>query len=224
MAKTVGDLFIRVTAKDQQFKKQMRGVRQTIGGVGTSVGRLAGLFGMAFGAGAALSFAIKAASKYSGVFVKQMSKLRVDMLRIEMSVARAFGPVFAAMIKDFRAWVGMTAEGEANMQGIADSTHALYGVIKLALAPFIKLFEILAAIGGSEAVYRTVGKLNPKFRATMQREAIAGQGMTREELDTAQSNAGIRAAAADPYSDDKLTTQLMVDKLAEIAQNTRGPA
>lgn len=221
MAKTVGDLFIRVTAKDQQFKKQMRGVRQTIGGVGTSVGRLAGLFGVAFGAGAALSFAMKAASKYSGVFVQQMSRLRMDMLRIEIAMGKAFGPVFAEMIEDFREWVGLTGDGEANLSDAAEAMVSLVEIAKAVWYWFDLIYQLGGVIGG---LFLKLAEALGLMEYSADQAAMA-KPMTREELRVAQDRANVDAYQMLPGEQGNRTVRPgdLAGVLERIEQNTRGP-
>tara|TARA_R110002020_G_scaffold328050_1_gene543993 strand:- start:301 stop:966 length:666 start_codon:yes stop_codon:yes gene_type:complete len=220
MAKTVGDLFIRVTAKDQQFKKQMRSVRHTIGGVGTSVARMAGLFGVAFGAGAAISFAMKSASKYSGVFVRQMSKLRVDMLRIEIAMGKAFGPVFAELIEDFREWAGLTGEGETNLSDAAENMRSLIRIAEAVYYWFNLIYKIGEALGG---LFLKLAEAMGLMEYSADQKAM-GKGMTREELNTAQGQfMDLPDRRFNPYQDQQKISSQMEAVLLRIEQNTRGP-
>lgn len=190
MARTVGDLFIRVTAKDSQFKKQMGGVRKSIGQVGSSVGRLTGLFGMAFGAASGLAFVLQGASKYSGVFVQQMSLLKRDILLIQIAMGKAFGPLFAEILEDFRSLIGMTDEGKANLNVMADTIGALYRAIKKILAPVKWLFDLLAKIGGSQFVYDIGTTIRPASAKTQAQARKNRQGMTPEQLKNLQMTSG----------------------------------
>lgn len=228
MARTVGDLFIRVTAKDQQFKKQMRGVRASIGSVGSSVGRMAGLFGIAFGGAAALGFALKAASKYSGVFVQEFARFRVDMVKIKIAAGKAFGPVFANILKDIRGMTGETQSWDDVMHTLAETAQSLYDIFKALTIPFKLLYKLGEQIGNIfTPILEAFAVVGPWAGIAEQRKQY-GKGMTREDL-TGQQTHGASStnfATGEGYGgpmeeNNKISAQML--KVLERIEQTGTP-
>jgi len=134
MATTIGDLFVRVTAKDQQFNQKMRGVKKTVGSVGGSIGRMAGMFGLALGPAAAIGATLALAVKYSGQASRSAALLGAEWTRTSIAIGQGFGEVWSLILDDVRALVELLNDSELWStigEAFADAYKGLKSIIDL---------------------------------------------------------------------------------------------
>lgn len=144
---TVGDLFVRVTAKDANFQRSMRNVQGSISRVSNSVSRMAGVFGVAFGMGALVSKTIESAAKYSAVFSKEMALANRDAQLFWIAAGQGIGPAFAEITKEIRAAFGTTEQWRDTFAELGDYALAFVDLMKIGTITLRANFKILKEIG-----------------------------------------------------------------------------
>ena len=221
MAKTVGDLFIRVTAKDQQFQKGMRRVQGSIKSTVGVASRLAGVFGMAFGVASLISKTIESSAKYSGEFAKQMAKMTYQSQMFWMAAGKQMGPVFAEILEDFNKMVFAGASWTAIWAEVASYARELYTVLKPIIWFLNAQQKGLKILG--EGIAEPVTK-----RIMFEERKRHARGLTREQLKAMQQTQD------DTYGNPFAVEQQRHGKrgpeaykhlevLKQIANNTEGP-
>lgn len=144
---TVGDLFVRVTAKDANFQRSMRNVQGSISRVTNSVGRMAGVFGVAFGMGALVSKTIESAAKYSAVFAKEMQLATRDAQLFWIAAGQGIGPAFADISREIRSAFGTTEQWRDTWAEIGDYARAFVDLVKIGSLQIRTTFRVLKYIG-----------------------------------------------------------------------------
>tara|TARA_R100001463_G_scaffold23670_2_gene56574 strand:- start:2995 stop:3573 length:579 start_codon:yes stop_codon:yes gene_type:complete len=168
MATTIGDLFVRVTAKDQKFNQKMRGVKKTVGGVGSSIGRMAGMFGLALGPAAAIGGTLMLATKYSGQAARSAALLGAEWQKAAIGIGQGFGEIWSMILDDVTELVKWLNDSGV-WETIGNAFRDAYKWLK-------EIVDTLAQFFGGEMAAK--------------QEQMATQGITRGQLDTLQAEAG----------------------------------
>ena len=182
---TIGDLFIRVTAKDQNFHRSMSKVQRSVRNVTGSVAKMAGTFGATLSIGAALAATLKAVATYSGEYAAAMAKVQIGMMRFWLAVGKNLGPVFAKLVDDARVFFGEFVGLDA-VVSVLKVIAEVADVVRVAFKALA--FLIAETLSGAS---RVVGFLNPitgfmRMQNKQNRRAL-GMGMNPQQLQTMQS-------------------------------------
>jgi len=226
---TIGDLFIRVTAKDQNFHRSMSKVQRSVRNVTGSVAKMAGTFGATLGTGAMLAGVMKAVSTYSGEFAAAMARVQVAMTQFWIVVGKHLGPVFAQLVDDarkfFEQFVGMDAIVSV-LQLITEAAQVMrftFGSLPSDLAnafqliskiiakvsPFIRFMEMVNT-RNRNALSKGI---NPEQLAVMQADGTAADSRFGGNLINSIPGAGSTAAADRIVLELRTLGKIMVRKL-----------
>lgn len=220
MAKTVGDLFIRVTAKDQQFQKGMRRVQGSIKSTVGVASRLAGVFGMAFGVASLISKTIESSAKYSGEFAKQMAKMTYQSQMFWMAAGKQMGPVFAEILEDFNKMVFAGASWTAIWAEVASYARELYTVLKPIIWFLNAQQKGLKILG--EGIGGTAAKLMPSYSRAYSRRGLDKKDLERLRADD-PSTVSIDSVPGQRHGQRGPDDYKHLEVLKQIANNTEGP-
>ena len=202
---TVGDLFVRVTAKDANFQRSMRNVQGSISRVTNSVGRMAGMFGLAFGMGSLVSKTIESAAKYSNEFAKEMHLATRDAQLFWIAAGQGIGPALAEASREIRKAFGTTEQWRDTWAEIGEHAVSFVELIKMStynLRIFAKIWKTIGEyIGMISATPHPKSPNNPYTQRT-----------SRAELE------GMQQTAASQAADRNLAAQ--TELLKQISKNT----
>ena len=182
---TIGDLFIRVTAKDQNFHRSMSKVQRSVRNVTGNVAKMAGTFGATLSIGAALAATLKAVATYSGEYAAAMARVEVGMTRFWLAVGKNLGPVFAKLVDDARVFFG-------EFVGLDAVVSVLKVIAEVADVVRVTFKAIAYLIGETIAVaQRALAFLNPIIgfmrMQNKQNRGALGMGINPQQLQTMQS-------------------------------------
>tara|TARA_R100000654_G_scaffold74730_1_gene109846 strand:+ start:7246 stop:7821 length:576 start_codon:yes stop_codon:yes gene_type:complete len=171
MATTIGDLFVRVTAKDQKFNQKMRRVKKTVRGVGDSVGRMGAMFGLALAPAAAIGGSLVLATKFSGDAARSAALLGAEWQKTSMNIGQGFGEIWSLILDDVRALMEYLNDSEV-WSTIGNAFADGYKELK-------EMIDVLAKFFGGEFEAKqeqlAQGITRGQLKA-MQAEAAAGKG------------------------------------------------